>query len=241
MSFSQTPTPACPRVADSRTGVCGRAEGALWLHREESWRGGPGEARSARWGCQGGEAAEPCSPGKGPESGPAQRPGSLRGSPCTGLRTLAVPSLLGVCLLRLGEGHGVAPKREGAAGSREDLCAPDEAPGQAGPLQCVRPQDGWAQGRRIQPAPPCCRVTDASLCNEGPHAVDSHSGHSARGWSRRRGRAVWGVVSADPRSGFPPRRGAGQPLCQAGPSCTPALEHTASALCPVQGWGAALP
>ena len=72
-----------------------KGERALWLHREESWTGEPWEARTARWGCPGGEAAEPCGPRKGPELGPAQHPGSLRGSARAGLGTLAVPSLLG--------------------------------------------------------------------------------------------------------------------------------------------------
>ena len=173
-----------------------KGERALWLHREESWTGEPWEARTARWGCPGGEAAEPCGPRKGPELGPAQHPGSLRGSARAGLGTLAVPSLLGVCVLRMGKGHGVAPGRERGSGQQGgSLChsgRPDEALGQAGPLQHVRAQNGQAQSGRTRPAPPCHCITDASLCDEGPHTAVSHSAHSAQGRSRRRGSAVCG-------------------------------------------------
>ena len=92
---------------------------------------------------------QPCSLGKGPESGPAQRPGSPCGSTHTGDPDSAQP--LG-CLSSQAGGRGTeCPERGRGRGQQGgSLChpgLPDEAPGQAGPLKRVHPQDGRAPGR----------------------------------------------------------------------------------------------
>ena len=171
--------------------------------------------------------------GKGPELGPAQHPGSPCGSARAGLGTLAVPSLLGVCLLRMGKGHRVAPGRERGSGQQGgSLChpgRPDKAPGQARPLQHMRAQNGRAQGGRTRPAPPCRCVTDASLCDGGPHCCLTLS-PQAQGQSRRRGSAVCR------RSVQTHALGSRHPGVQASP-CAQPDPPAPSALCPVQGWG----
>lgn len=94
-------------------------------------------------------ALSPAASGRGLSQGQPSALGPRVAPPV--LRTLAVPSLLGVCLLRLGGGHGVSP-REGRGRGQQggSLChpgLPDEALGQTGPLKRVRPQDGRALGR----------------------------------------------------------------------------------------------
>lgn len=200
-------------------------EGALWLHREESWTGGPGEARTARWGWPGGEAAEPCGrEGARVRASPAPRvPAWFR--PCwAGDPGSAQP--LG-CLSSQDVGRERGSGQQGGS-----LChpgRPDKAPGQAGPLQHMRAQNGRAQGGRTRPAPPCRCVTDASLCDGGPHCCLTLS-PQAQGRSRRRGSAVckWSVQTH--------ALGSRHPGVQASP-CAQPDPPAPSALCPVQGWG----
>lgn len=117
-----------------------------------------------RWGVPGRKAAEYLRL-EGAESRAAQA-WVPRGSACTGLRTLAVPRLLGVCLLRLGEGR--VAREGGAAGSREGLCAPERGPGGPGPSSVYVPKTDGLRAGRIRPAPPCCTSYSFPLANEGP-------------------------------------------------------------------------
>lgn len=114
--------------------------------------------------------------GKGPELGPAQHPGSPRGSARAGLGTLAVPSLLGVCLLRMLGGRG-------AAGSREGLCATlavqTRPRGRPGPSStCVPRTDGLRVAGHGQRRPAAALQTLPSVM--GAHTAVSHSAHRHR-------------------------------------------------------------
>lgn len=162
-------------------------------------------------------ALSPAASGRGLSQGQPSALGPRVAPPV--LRTLAVPSLLGVCLLRLGGGGTECPpERGGAEGSREAPCATlafqTRPRGRPGPSNvCVPRTDGLWAGT-TWPAPPCCCVTDAYLCNRGSHtAPPAHRAVPLEGECGGGGR------SAQTRApGSRHGRSAGQPLHPAGAS-----------------------